>query len=166
MLTYNQISSATLGVDAGTIIVSNIPQTYDTLQIFISARNASANALDYIFITNINSDSGSNYSSSALNITSSLSSTRSTISTNTASGLVAGGTSNASRLAGNIITIPQYSTSGIFKTILCESSDANQISYIAARWASSSAISSITFQSGGGNFKAVTTIDVFGIKNA
>ena len=157
------------GSSTSTITFNSIPQTFTDLKILISVRNNSGsarNGLNYTF----NGDTATNYSNTILigYDSSSVGSFRSSSQTASNESNMNGGGSTTNTFSNSEVYIPNYTGSN-FKSIISDSTAENNSSssYIidmgAALWRSTSAISSISFTSGSGNFVANSTITIYGI---
>ncbi len=162
---YTQTASGSASV----ITFNNIPQTFTDLKILISVRNTSGSArtgLNYTF----NGDTATNYSNTILIgfDSSSVASFRGANQTASNESNMNGGGSTANVFSNSEVYIPNY-TGNAFKSIISDSVAENNSasSYIidmgAALWRNTSAISSISFTSGAGNFVANSTITLYGI---
>jgi hypothetical protein len=159
--TYDLIASNVLTSNTASLTINSIPGTYRDLIVVASVR-ASGNL---IFRMQINGDTGSNYNwVSMQGDGSSASSTSDGSATSTIIG-------NAANLSSTIFTlhkveIMDYSATNKHKTILSRSNDANDgVDAMAHRWASTSAITSLTFFVGGvGNtISSGSTFYIYGL---
>ena len=169
--TYELISSTTLESASSTVDLSSIPQSYRTLIIYISARNAGANQQETMRLqqfngvtTNIvnrwmraNGEGGTNLSSTDNSDGVYLSQTP-------------GASSNSGIFSNVCITIPTYTDTNYGKTLLVEAVQENEQtsayhSITAARWNNANAISSLRFYQPS-NFAIGSTFTLFGIKTS
>jgi hypothetical protein len=163
-ITYEPITTTTLGSATTTFTLNSIPATYTDLRLVLVVRDASTFAANLRF----NSDTGSNYSYTRLTGNgSSASSNQST--SNTYIGLFPC-TNAANTFALKTVDIFSYAGS-TFKTCLVENSgDENGSGSVDRQiglWRSTSAITSITIvNAGGANFQIGTTATLYGIKEA
>lgn len=155
--TYDLIASSVLTVGTGTITFSSIPATYRDL-VLVTVTSASIN-LDEQY--RFNSDSGTNYNWNQMlgdgtNIIS---------NTTTSETLFFLGTGN-SGLTFHQIQIMDYSATDRHKTFLAREGRGNGFTKaVVGRWASTSAINSITINNNGGptNFAVGSTFYLYGI---
>jgi hypothetical protein len=157
--TYTALATVTLASTAATITFSSIPATYRDL-ILVGSGTASVSAID--IGSRLNSDSGSNYSQVAMFAIDD-GSIGSSSSTETYFGA---GRFSASR-ANFQTQFLDYSATDKHKTILTRYDDATVVTVArAARWASTSAINSISLFNSGGNgqvFAIGTTFSLYGV---
>jgi hypothetical protein len=163
-----KILSTTL-TSNGNVTFTSIPQTYTDLMVKISAADSSGNQTIFMLVNN---DSGSNYSEIILkayasaNTTGSISSPRANIYSYALGDIPTVG----SLIQNNAeIYISNY-TSSNYKTMLYDSVQnsnsviTNELNLISGLWSSSSAITSLTFYSGGASLATSTNITLYGIK--
>ena len=158
---YESIASTTVGAGgSSTVTFSSIPSTYTHLQIRSLNRGGSSGNVRF------NSDTGNNYTRHYLE--------------GTGTSAVAGGassqpyidifgnTTTASIFAVNIIDILDYANTNKYKTARNLSGvDTNGGGYVGIQsglWMNSSAISTITLTSAGGNFAQYSSFALYGIK--
>jgi hypothetical protein len=161
---YESIATATGTGASGTITLSSIPSTYVALQ--IRARMRTSVSGWSTFMT-LNGDTAANYSTHYLAAD--------------GGGVYAGGDANASNMSvqgfGNnstyhdyaIIDILDYSVTSKYKTTRTFAGMNNNgagpyVLYNSGSWRSTSAINSITFTLGSGNFTTNTSISLYGIR--
>ena len=161
--TYEPIASQTLGADAADVIFSSIPGTYTDLVIVAATNNVSISVGGLRM--RVNSDSGSNYSTTILYGDGS-SALSERVSSQTL--MRVGNTSNTSGSPStSVIQIMSYANTNVFKTVLNAGALA---STAAARnvnlWRSTSAITSVTLFSDAVNLKSGSTFSLYGIKAA
>jgi len=159
--TYEPIATTTVGTATSTIDLTSIPATYTDLKLIFVCTTSSPGNARFRF----NSDTGSNYSYTALGGNGT-----------TASSFQSGGTSFYFTAFGSTSsTIPHFYSVDIFsyagstnKTLLLtESSDDNGSGSTARSvqlWRNTSAVTSINIF--GGTFSIGTTATLYGIKNA
>jgi len=159
-LTYEAISSQTLGTTAGTITLSSIPSTYTDLKLVMTASSASSADI----LLNVNSDTATNYSVTYFygNGTAGFSNGG---TNQTRTQITALGTS----ATPSFYTIDFYSYAGsTFKSYLFTSAeDKNGTGTIqngVGMWRSTAAITSILLTCS--TFAAGTTVTLYGIKAA
>ena len=160
--TYTPIQTTTLGSAAATITFSSIAGIYTDLILVSSFKRTTTNSARFRF----NSDSGTNYSDTAVygNGTTA-SSQRST------SGI--GGflfdyfSSSTTNFILSTLHIMNYSNTTTFKTSIERSNDAAQgTAAIVTLWRSTSAITSITLDANAGNYDVGSTFTLYGIASA
>lgn len=173
--TYVQIgNTVTVGAGgASTIAFSSIPSTYTDLVIKISARSTIAGTRQEIY-WNINSDtSSSNYSYTRLigyDSGSTFSSSYSGVWTDAGTAIDAS-TATANTFSNTELYLSSYAAS-VAKRISGDWVAENNSSsaWIAGisvyLWNNTSAINSISFTTGGGNFAQYSTASLYGIKSS
>jgi|LakMenEpi03Aug12_release.lakeMendotaPanAssembly.Ray.scaffolds.fasta_scaffold07905_2 hypothetical protein len=158
--TYVAIATQTLGSAAASVTFSSIPSTYTDLVLVVSAQNTSS--LNNGQIT-FNGDTSTNYSGTYLQGNSS----------NPSSGRVTN-TSNAytmeftsTGLSPLITNIMNYSNTTTFKTLLQRGGSASDRTAAWVNlWRSTSAITSLSIATFGGNFATNSTFSLYGIASA
>jgi hypothetical protein len=157
--TYTPIASQTLGSPASSVTFSSIPGTYTDL---VLVENYSLSTLAQSILTF--NGSGSGYSSTNLfGNGSSAFSARYTGTGGVGSSPGVGDTANQQNVL--IRNIQNYSNSTTYKTLIQRRNDALASTWATvALWQSTSAITSITLSTGGGNYNAGSTFTLFGIK--
>jgi hypothetical protein len=154
---YTALANVTLGSNAATVTFSSINQGYRDLVLVISISSAS-DGFDYI---RLNGDTGSNYNmlnmEGVANITQSISYANNTY-LNPSMG---SGGNNAT----TTINFMDYSATDKQKSILWRFNKPSLVlNATAARWASTSAITSISFfQSGTNVYAAGSTFALYGV---
>lgn len=156
------LANLTLGSAASTVTFSSIPATYRDLRIVV---NAATSAEGNIFIQ-VNGDTGSNYSQVnmrgfATSSTGSSSGTSTRIYSNYSTGL------QTSSRAINTYDIMDYAQTDKHKTMLIRANHSDEVDAIAGRWASTSAISSVTLTANDATtFTSGSSFALFGIVSA
>ena len=164
--TYDLIASTTLAAATTEVLFGSLPATYRDLVVVLSGINTTD---DVTWSMKFNSDSGANYS---YVVARALFST--TVSSNTASSqtsmFIAGwsygqGTTNPTPV---LINIMDYSATDKHKTILNRfqtqrNNGEEEVGMLAGRWASTSAITSISLFPNTSTLKAGTTASLYGI---
>jgi len=163
---YHSIATTTVGSGgSATVTFSSIPSTYTHLQIRAFQKTSSAGDLNFT----LNSDTGANYSRHYLYGTGSGSPSS---GGNTAQTLgYVGYNPSAVYFQASIIDILDYKSTTKTKTIRSlVGADANGSGYIlftSTGWfATPTAITSISFSHGGGNFSEFSQFALYGIKGA
>ena len=167
-VTYDPIATTTLGSNAQTITFSSIPQTYtDLVLVFSSAITAGAADVWIRF----NSDSGTNYSSTAL--FGNGSSAGSARYTNTRFIYLNYYGQPTATLGQSvyITNIMNYSNTTTYKTVLDRASDAASgkgVDAIVGLWRSTSAITDFILDTGSASYPFLTgsTFSLYGVKAA
>lgn len=160
--TYEPIATTTLASAQNSIQFSSIASSWTDLRVVITGKSTTGGLL-YL---RLNSDTGSNYSTTSLYATP-VASYRTTNSTHmdiTDANVAGLDTTNPT-----FYTIDLMSYAGsTYKTCLIEGSQqTNGVVYrMVGLWRSTSAINDINFYLSSGNFTANTTITLFGIKAA
>jgi hypothetical protein len=162
--TYTPIATTTLGSAQASYTFSSISGSYTDLVLIadLTGLSASGTAL-YI---QVNSDSGSNYSSTNLagsGTAASSSRTTSTTALQVGAGNIGTGTANQNV----IINLMNYSNTTTFKSVLARWNDAAKgLSGQIGLWRSTSAITSVTFLTGTGTINSGSTFTLYGIAAA
>lgn len=153
--TYEAIATQTLASTASSVVFSSIPSTYTDLIAIVTTTTTSD------LTWRINSDTGSNYSQTAIYGYSALGSAR---QSNATSHWLNYGSNNGNFVA--IIQLNNYSNTNVFKTsILRDGANGSTTDVMAGLWRSTSAINSLTFIPPS-TFAVGTTISLYGIKAA
>ena len=158
--TYTPLANITLGSATGSVSFSSIPATYRDLVVVASVKT-SASTGGYIGYR-LNSDTGNNYSSVYMLGWSS--------SPNAFSGFTSGesfgrfGNGNTSDFETTVFNLLDYSATDKHKAALSRTNIVSlyTVAY-ATRWASTSAVTSITFFPDSGNFAANSTFALYAI---
>ena len=168
--TYTLISSNVLGSSAASVTFSAIPSTYTDLVVRASV-NQSGGGTQYLYIT-YNGNTSSVYSNTTLQANgSAASSIRDAASAPTANyGTQIGGTGydgfNSFELYVPNYGVSQNKPSSIFNAGEDNASSPVWMNASAMLFASTTAISSIAFSLGGGNFVSGSSFYLYGIKNS
>lgn len=160
--TYEPIASHTLSSDAATYTFTSIPSTYTDLLLVTSIKRQTASSPAYI---QVNSDTGTNYSSVSL--------------VGTGSSAISGLAPNAVRVSIDYTTstseftfgrshLMSYANTSVYKTILTEyASPSSRVVRQVSTWRDTSAINSILIGiQNGSNIITGSTLALFGIKAA
>jgi hypothetical protein len=147
---YESISTTTLGSSQTTVTFSSIPSTYKHLQIRCLIKTSrTSNVLSSTPII-FNSDSGNNYS--CRDLTGNGSSVSASVTANGISidtGRVAGNTGATNVFGVQIVDILEYANTSIYKSVKIsngfDNNGAGVVAVASGSWRSTSAISSITF---------------------
>jgi hypothetical protein len=163
--TYIPLATITLGSAAASVSFGSIPSSYRDL--VISAQGRAATATSF-FRVRFNGDTGTNY-----NFLNMMNDGETPFSSNTTgqNGLDIDFFGNALTTADNIyqIQIMDYSATDKHKTVLTRNnffgatSADRRVAALSARWASTSAISSISIFLNSGNIAAGARFDLYGI---
>ena len=163
--TYEPIATTTVAVAAASITFSSIASTYTDLRVVLIPTAATGQDL----LVRLNSDTGTNYSSTTLvgNGTNALSFR----ATSTTSFTIDQGMPGLSTTIPTMYNLDFFSYAGsTFKTILNRTSaDFNGSGQLCANvglWRNTAAITSITFTTASTLFSIGTTATLYGIKNA
>lgn len=165
------LTTTTLSTNTATVTFSSIPQNYEHLQIRFIAR-CTATQVSRNITTQINGDTGSNYSRHYLSGNGSAASSGPDIGQTVIFGGVATGTGGAANVFGvNVFDILDYTNTNKYKTFRIMSGyDDNtqgQAYYNSGLWLSTSAITSITLSTEGSfSFSQYSTFALYGIKRA
>ena len=167
-ITYEPISTQTLGSAAASVTFSSISGSYTDLVLIVSGRSARAASDDSLYMR-FNSDTGSNYSFTDLN------GNGTTASSGRASNQTylrpAANIDAASQPAGSfspvIISISNYSNTTTYKTMLSRNNmAARETGAVVGLWRSTAAISTILVYAASANLTAGSTFTLYGIKSA
>lgn len=169
-ITYEPISTQTLGSAAGTVTFSSIPSTYTDLVIVVN--NKLTVASSRFIALQFNSDTGANYSSTY--IYGDGTTVASGRSTGITSARIGNGSSSTSNPAITVAHIMNYANTTTYKTTIGRSSGDNYAIVYGSLWRGSTgsatqAISSITIlcdSTGGTTFATGSTFTLYGIKAA
>lgn len=156
MATYNPLQSAVLTSSSSEVIFSGIDQSYtDLILSFNGIGSTSAN-----LNVQLNGDTGSNYSFTALYGTgSTAASNRGTGTTYIRAGYI------TAAQTGTILQFQNYANTTTYKTVLMRDyPSGGDVEIAASLWRNTAAITSIRFYPSSGTFAAGTTIDLYGIK--
>lgn len=158
--TYTPLANITLGSSAASVTFSSISQAYRDLVLVVQAKAASGGRN---FKLRLNSDATATYSSVHMG------GNGSTTASTTLSGanilnfnLYA--TVETTDGFNAVVNFMDYSATDKHKAILCrENNAANGVDAVSARWASTSAITSIFLTTDAVNWSAGSTFSLFGI---
>lgn len=153
------LANITLGSAQATVTFSSIPATYRDLRLVVDVLNTTSSNQTNI---QLNGDTGSNYSRLIM------------------AGQAASGASSASATGTSIVCMNwsapdnatrvlmtadfmDYSATDKQKTILLRSNHGNEVDAVAARWTSTSAITSIKLYPDSSTFAAGSTFSLYGV---
>jgi hypothetical protein len=162
-ITYEPIATTTVsGSSTDTVSFTSLSSAYTDIVAVIQASAAG----DANFYTRVNSDTGSNYSTT--NIYGDGSSALSTRQSSQDKILtILSGYLRSTQPGMAIINFMNYSNTTTYKTILSRGNQTDVISQAQVNlWRSTSAITSITFYVTGFNYAAGSTFTLYGIKAA
>lgn len=164
-VTYEPLATTTLSSAAADLTFSSISGSYTDLVLICSVLGTSGVTSNVV--ARVNSDTGSNYSSTYLYGTgSTAASGRQTNSTHI---FIAQLSSYAvtNQPMPIIVNFQDYSNTNTYKTILCRGNSAGtDVMTDVGLWRSTSAINSITIKFDVGNLQSGTTATLYGIKEA
>ena len=153
--TYEAIATQTLSSTASSVVFSSIPSTYTDLVAIVTTTTSSD------LSWRINTDTGTNYSQTAIYGYSSFGSAR---QSNATSHWLNYGSNSGNFVA--TIQINGYSNTSIFKThLLRDNANGSTTDAMVGLWRSTAAISTLTFIPPS-TFAVGTTISLYGIKAA
>jgi hypothetical protein len=161
--TYTPLANITLASTDSEIVFASIPATYRDLVLVCSARGTITT------FTNVqmrfNSDTGSNYSTVAMYGTGSAAASYSETATNITLEQIARSSDTASVFTPIMTQVMDYSATDKHKTVLTRNSStlSGAVAALASRWASTSAITSITLYPYGGSFAIGSTFSLYGV---
>jgi hypothetical protein len=158
------ISSQTLGSTAASVTFSSIPGTYRDLQLVIVGKQDSTSGVDASFKVTANSDTTSSYTQ--VRMYGDGSAAGSNTGTNT--GYFEGGRMGNSNASSGVTTTTlqflDYAATDKQKTVLSRSANPYAITDAeAARWPSTSAITTLLLATLSGNFVAGSTFYLYGV---
>lgn len=154
---WTPLANITLGSAQTTVTFSSISQAYRDLVVVVSPIAATTgNAGRFRF----NSDSGSNYSWVLMYGDGSSAASNNSASTTEFIGLL-----SETTVSNTIIHVMDYSTTNKHKTVMTRTSGtANYTGATAQKWASTSAVTSISlYMTGGTNYAAGSTFALYGV---
>jgi hypothetical protein len=163
-VTYEAISSQTLGSAQSSVTISSIPATYTDLVLVITAQASTSSNLQMRF----NGSSSAYYSNTGMR---GYSSTADSFRQTNLSSMTLATVEDIGNPNTNIvINIPNYSNTTTFKTALVRANQATAgVEAIVGLWRGTTgsdtpAITSITLLPGGGNLNIGSTFSLYGIK--
>ena len=157
--TYTPIATASGTGSNATITFSSIPSTYTDLILIIGGGSTSATVVSQL---QFNSDTGSNYSWTALYGTGS--SALSARSSNTTS---AGNCITSNISTTTIYNIMNYANTSTNKTVIGRgNSSADLVDTRVSLWRNTAAINRIDVTFNSGNFASGTVVTLYGVKSA
>jgi hypothetical protein len=158
--TYTPLATVTLGSAAASVTFSSIPATYRDLIIVTDTLNSSGSENMKI---RFNSDTGSNYSSLRVT-TDGLGAYSGSINNTTVAYADHSAYGDASNRHNHIIQFLDYSATDKQKTFLSRATNASRgVDAVAARWANTSAITTIRLFYEVGNITTGSRFDLYGI---
>ena len=162
-VTYEKIATNTLGSAAASVTFSSISSAYTDLVLIMNSSPTSG--IPEISIQ-VNTDTGSNYSSTVVTGSGSVaSSARQTSTTSSRIGYNAVSSGNFAQNA--IVNFMNYANTTTYKTFLSRGNNANYGSEATVGlWRSTSAINSVTVLLASSTFIAGSTFTLYGIKAA
>ena len=164
--TYVPIATTTLGSASSPVTFSSIPSTYTDLVLISSVLGVTGTS--YILQATVNSDSGTNYSTTwMLGNGTAASSGRSTSATSIYLGHLTGFLTTGSPMTA-ITNFPNYSNTTTYKTTLSRGNNTGtDTEAIVGLWRSTAAINRIDLTLGSGtNFQTGSTFTLYGILGA
>ena len=164
--TYTPIASTILSSNASDVTFSSISGSYTDLVCVVFGASTTAGSSTNGLRWQINGDTGSNYSETALTGDgSTATSSRSTSATDIGAGTLT--QTSAGYFATNIIHFMNYSNTTTYKTMLTRNGAASVATAAnVSLWRSTSAISSIKFYRLTDQLKAGSTFTLYGIASA
>ena len=163
--TYEPIASTTLGSDSATVTFSGIPADWTDLILICETGSNNAGTGTHNVNLQLNSDSGTNYSHTALRGDGS---SAVSFRTSDSSTPIIGDTTQADASPNKSVVVAQfmsYASTDVYKTILF-SSAATRVLRGATLWRSTSAISSISITLSGTSHRSGSTFSLYGIQAA
>lgn len=177
--TYEPLASQTLGTAAASVSFTSISSGYTDLIIVGQTRATTAGTFNFnsYVLVQVNSDTGSNYSTTTLYTRStagswSALSTRESNATRITAGPVPD-SSHGSDIFGSIrLQLMSYADTNVYKTVLAESGySTNLTNHDGPRrevglWRSTSAITSVSISLSAGNLEVGSHFELYGLKAA
>lgn len=165
--TYSTVATTTLGSAQTTVTFSSISSAYTDLVIVASMKTATG---PYQPILRFNSDSGTNYSATALSGNgSSAVSSRHTNQNGIYVNPGAGVGSTVGNFMPWIISVQNYANTTTYKTVIARFNNPDTLTNaLVGLWRNTAAINtiSITAESGSGDFQSGSTFTLYGIAAA
>lgn len=159
--TYTPIETKTLSSAASSVTFSSIPGVYTDLVLVCNATSSSGSP-NGLFLQ-VNSDTGTNYSSTRMYGNGS---TATSVRETTTDRIMTGWTSSTG-MTTMITHLMNYSNTTTYKTTISRTSDSvSRVNATVGLWRSTSAITSITLVSEGTNFNTGSTFTLYGIAAA
>jgi len=175
MAAFTVIEHQELGAAAASVTFSSIPSSYDHLYLVISARSDGSGTSGYIR-TQLNSDTGSNYSYTYLTAsTATPSSARGASQTYLGHWPICAGGHLADTFGTVKAWIPNYANTSNYKQVLAKSAQENNstsdwywtVRLDADLWRSTAAIDTIYMvENDGDDFVQYSTFTLYGVKGA
>jgi hypothetical protein len=155
--TYDLIASTTLAAASSEVVFGSLPQTYRDLVLILNTKLTTSSGTIRI---RLNGDSGTNYSDVVMNGNGS---TTASNSRTGQTGAFAGSVGTAD--TNTVIQIMDYSATDKHKTLLTrENEPANLVAARAARYASTSAVTSVLVGNDAGQtFASGCTFNLYGV---
>lgn len=165
-VTYEPIASQTLGSSATTVTFSSVASTWTDLILVAVFKMGSST---FQPIVRVNSDTGTNYSTTSLRGDGSTATSQRHTSISGWFPIPGPGIGSSGEFNIYAVQIMSYANTSVFKTAL--SAFVNPSSYVARNvhlWRSTSTITavSVTAESGSGDFQSGSTFSLYGIKAA
>lgn len=169
-VSYESISTITLGSAAATVTFTSIPNTYTHLQIREIGKDNRSGAGASVLYMQCNSDTASNYSQHYLSGDGSNVYAGGGSFTQIQLGdMLSGATSNANTFGAGVIDILDYANTNKYKTVRAiggvDNNGSGAVGIYSGSWRNTAAISSITlFGFGGASLQAKSSFALYGIK--
>jgi hypothetical protein len=156
------LANLTLGSPAATVTFGSIPSTYRDLRLVVNVINTASSNQTNI---QLNADTGANYTRV---IMAGQAATGATSASASGTSIVCMGWSAPDASARTLLTADfmDSSASDKHKTVLLRSNHLNEVDAVAARWANTSAITSIKLYPDSSTFAAGSTFALYGIVSA
>ena len=160
--TYTPLATITLTGTDSEVVFASIPSSFRDLILVIQAKSTTGNPA---VTARFNSDNTANYPYVRMTGSGSGSGASASITTDTFLNLAAAFGINTSGNGNIIAQIMDYSATDKHKTVLVRNGDAGLgVEAIAGRWASTSAITSVTvFNTGSISFATGSTFSLYGV---
>lgn len=162
--TYIKLASTTLSSTASSVTFSSITSSFTDLVLICSIQQSGTDDFGIRF----NGDTGTNYSRTVLyGSGSTAASARASNASQITCSYYGYPPNSSSNFGTEIINIPSYSNTTIYKTVLARSNNAGTgVDAVAGFWRSTSAITEILIRINAGNINAGSVFTLYGIKKA
>lgn len=167
-VTYEPISTTTLGSATATVTFSSIPQTYTDLVLVIFGANSNADANDTGYMQ-YNSDTGNNYSDTIVYTNGNTPTSFRATNSNAIGLWTIMGNTDSNRYSAIVVNFQDYANTTTYKTTLnrigTPTGSGGWTNMSVGLWRNTNAITSILV-GGGSNWRSGSTFTLYGIKEA
>lgn len=156
--TYTPLANVTLASTAYLVTFSSISQSYRDLVLVVNCLADTAANL----MVRFNTDSGNNYNQ--VNMQGNGSTSASNASSNVNLIYIGPTTNSTTTPSSHIVNIMDYSATNKHKTLLARGNEAGSlVQAMTGRWANTAAVTTLEVYGSGTNFRAGTTMTLYGI---